>query len=303
MWPKHVIMVTPQHFDISYAINPHMMTQDGQLKSVDKTLAQAQWMQLKKTFQNLGLEVSVFDGVPQLPDMVFCANPLFPFTKNNRTHYIASNMHSAFRTKESSHFARWVNQNNREVFHLPETIKFEGMGDALWNYSTQEIYGGHGFRTSPEAYNHIEAITGQSVIKLQLINENFYHLDTALAIIDGSTAVIVPEAFSDESLDKLKMKFKTLIYADPTEAQSYLAANACSVDGKNVIIEKNAVQLKKDLQYYGYKTHDVSTSEYLKSGGSIFCMKLLTWEPLYQNLDVTMKTHINLDEPYRPQTF
>lgn len=282
MWPKHVIMVTPQYFDISYAINPHMITQDGQLKSVDKDRAQAQWLQLKNTFETLGLQVSVFEGQQQLPDMVFCANPLFPFTKNNRTHYIASNMHSAFRKEESACFTQWVTHNNREVFRLPETIKFEGMGDALWNYSTQEIYGGHGFRTSPEAYNYIEAITGHPVIKLQLINENFYHLDTALAIIDASTAVVVPEAFSEESLDKLKMKFKTLIFTDHQEAQSYLAANACSVDGKNVLVEKNALQLKKDLQSHGYKTHDICTSEYLKSGGSIFCMKLLTWEPLQQ---------------------
>jgi len=282
MWPKHVIMVTPEHYDISYAINPHMKTKDGTLNSINKDLAQRQWQQLKNTFENLNMHVSTYEGLPQLPDMVFCANPLFPFWKNNRVHYISSNMHSAFRKPESAALAQWVSLNNCEVFQLPATVTFEGMGDALWNYDTQEIYGGYGFRTNREAYDYIEGITGAPVTRLKLINENFYHLDTALAIIDKTTAIFVPQAFSEESLEKLKMKFPNLIACDPVEAKESLAANACSIDGKNVLVEKNAPLLKRKLQDLGFHTHTMDTSEFLKSGGSIFCMKLLTWEPLNQ---------------------
>lgn len=281
MWPKHVMMVSPDFFDITYAINPHMVDKTGRLKRIDKTLATEQWQSLKNTFEKLGVHVSVVDGKTNLPDMVFCANPLFPFLKNGRTQFICSNMYSRFRRAEVDHVAEWVTANNHELYKLPETYRFEGMGDALWNYETGEIYGGYGFRTEKDAYDHVEAITGAPVIRLKLVNESFYHLDTALCIVDKKTAIVVREAFSEESLEKIKMKFLNIIWAPPTEAHHYLAANACSVDGHNILVERNAVHLRAQLQILGYATHTIDTSEFLKAGGSIFCMKLQLWNQLH----------------------
>jgi N-dimethylarginine dimethylaminohydrolase len=280
MWPKHVVMISPDFFEIAYAINPHMVESSGNLKKINPILAQEQWTALKNKFTELGIEVSVFQGISQLPDMVFCANPLLPFKQNNRMNFIASNMSSNFRRNEVEHLAQWANENNYEVYKLPDSIRFEGMGDAIWNYETEELFGGYGFRTEKQAYNEIEEIIRKPVVRLQLVSETFYHLDTALCIIDKNTAVVVKEAFSDESLDKLRMKFKNIVYAPADEAQKYLAANACSVDGKNILIEKNAIGLQKQLSQLGYITHPIDTSEYIKSGGSIFCMKLQVWDKL-----------------------
>lgn len=282
MWPRHVMMVTPKFFDITYAINPHMIDKAGRLKRIDKALASDQWHTLKEKFESLGVVVSVVDGKEHLPDMVFCANPLFPFLKKGRTQFVCSNMSSRYRRTEVDHVADCVTRNNHEVYKLPETFRFEGMGDALWNYDTGEIYGGYGFRTEKEAYDHIEDITGASVVRLKLINESFYHLDTALCIVDKKTAIVVREAFSDESLEKIKMKFLNIIWAPVAEAHNYLAANACSVDGYNVLVEKNAINLRTQLQLLGYRTHTIDTSEFLKAGGSIFCMKLQLWDAIHQ---------------------
>ncbi|MCB9072746.1 MAG: amidinotransferase [Bdellovibrionaceae bacterium] len=280
MWPKNVLMVNPKYFDVAYAINPHMMDEQGKLKQIDHHLASEQWLAIKNKFSELGVRVCAFDGIENLPDMVFCANPLLPFLKNGRTHFIASNMSSTFRTAEVDHACEWATQNNFEIYKLPQSIRFEGMGDALWNYDTLELFGGYGFRTDKAAYDYVEDIIERPVIRLQLINENFYHLDTALCIVDRNTALVVRSALSEESLDKLHMKFKNLIFVEPSEAKDYLAANAVSVDGRHVLVEKNAVSLQKQLQMCGYTVHPMDTSEFIKSGGSIFCMKLLLWDEL-----------------------
>lgn len=277
MWPKHVMMISPEFFDIAYAINPHMIDKSGQLKQVDKNRAVRQWNDLKDKFESLGIKVSVLAGQENLPDMVFCANPIFPFLKNNQMQFICSNMHSPFRRAEVEYVASHLSHNNYEVYKLPDAFRFEGMGDAIWNYDTGEIFGGYGFRTEKSAYSHIEDITGASVIRLQLINEDYYHLDTALGILDQSTAVVVPGAFSEESLDTLRAKFKNIIWTTPSEAHDFLAANICSVDGQNVLVEKNAIHLQSELTRLGYTTHAIDTSEYIKSGGSIFCLKLQMW--------------------------
>lgn len=295
MWPKHVLMVTPEHFEIAYAINPHMVDKGGELKRIDKTLAWKQWNQLKTTFETLGLQVSVFEGQPHLPDMVFCANPIFPFLKNNRTEFVCSNMLSPFRRNEVEYFARHINKNNHELYKLPEKFNFEAMGDALWNYETGEIFGGYGFRTDIHAYEVLEQITGAKVIRLKLINETFYHTDTALCIVDKDTALVVAEAFNEASLETLRLKFKNIIWVPIEEAQNHLAANACSVDGHHVIVEKNAPLVRAQLQKLGYSTHVVDTSEYVKSGGSLFCMKLMMWDKL-ENFETVPTPDVSLEQ-------
>ncbi len=76
---RKVLMVNPEHFDVVYAINAHMTTADGKLNKVDRQLAQAQWREIKATYEKLGCTVEVLPGLPNLPDMVFCANQSFPF--------------------------------------------------------------------------------------------------------------------------------------------------------------------------------------------------------------------------------
>ena len=56
---RKVMMVSPRHFDIQHAINPHMQSSDGKQNVVNKALAEQQWRDLKATYEKLGLSVSV----------------------------------------------------------------------------------------------------------------------------------------------------------------------------------------------------------------------------------------------------
>lgn len=273
-WPSKVLMVTPDFFNVEYAINPHMVDAQGQLHQVDQTLAQKQWQNLKDIFAKLGQQVVVMPGQEKLPDMVFCANQTFPFLKNNRLNLILSQMHSEQRQPEVAFFKTWAKENSIET-HETLSSHFEGMGDALWNYETGEVFGGYGFRTSPQVYADIEKIIEQKVITLELKNPNFYHLDTCLAILNENTAAFVKEAFTEEGLQTLGRHFDRLLEVPLEEAMQQLACNMCTPNGQDVIIQAGAEKTNKLLQRQGFKVHETDTSEFIKSGGSVFCMKML----------------------------
>ena len=68
--PRRYLMCRPEHFDVSYAINPWMDATRG----VDRASPSRQWETLRETYLALGHEVELIDPVPGLPDMVFAAN-------------------------------------------------------------------------------------------------------------------------------------------------------------------------------------------------------------------------------------
>ncbi|MCW2616220.1 MAG: amidinotransferase [Frankiales bacterium] len=68
--PRHFLMCRPEHFDVTYAINPWM----DPARPVDRALALRQWDALTRVYEALGHRVDVLPGVVGLPDMVFAAN-------------------------------------------------------------------------------------------------------------------------------------------------------------------------------------------------------------------------------------
>lgn len=275
MWPQTLLMVNPEFFDVKYSINPHMQDAAGNLKTVDRPLALQQWNTLKNKFLSLGMSVEVINSAPEFPDMVFCANQMFPFIKNNQRQVILSHMASELRQGEVSYFKSWAQKNNIPYYELQGSTSFEAMGDLLWNYESQELFGGFGFRTDPHVYDQIEDIVGRKIHRLELINEHFYHMDTCFSILNKDSALYVDEAFSREGKNLIQKSFKNLITVPIDEAIDNFAGNACAINGTDVILQKGSTQTKAQLIAQGFKVHEVDTSEYIKAGGSVFCMKLL----------------------------
>jgi len=272
-WPTKALMVDPQFFDVEYAINPHMLNTDGELNTIDKAESRKQWEDLKAKFQEIGTHVETLPGVEGLPDMVFCANQTFPFIKNGKLKIVLSQMNSEKRQPEVEHFKSWADRNDVETFEIDSN--FEGMGDALWNYETGEVFGGYGFRTSPELYAQLQKIIDQKITTFELKDDRFYHLDTCLAILRSETAAFVKEAFTKEGLETLQKSFSNLIEIPIEEATNQLACNMCTPNGKDVLLEKGATKTNQLLKEAGFNVHEMETGEYIKSGGSVFCMKIL----------------------------
>ena len=275
--PEKVLLVKPTFYSVEYVINPHM---EGHIGNVDKLQAQNEWEHLKAAYEELGLYVHVEQGQRGYPDMVFCANQSLPnITETGEKQVVMSVMYADERKGEVPFIQQVYEDSSYEIVHLNEEkfSSFEGMGDALWHHRKRLLWGGYGFRTSKEVYEIISDTFDTPVIALELTNSKFYHLDTCLCILDENSAMIYPEAFTDEGLELLHSMFTNIIEASKYEAEKLFACNATCPDGKNVFIQQGCVDVNHKLKDSGFKVHEFSTYEFLKSGGSVFCMKMLLW--------------------------
>lgn len=275
--PTRTLMVEPTHFSVEYVINPHMTDNVG---TVDKIEAQNEWEKIKSTFSQIGIEPQVIEGQEGLPDMVFCANQSLPFIKKNgKKHVFMSIMHAEQRKQEVPYIEQWFRQAGYKIHFLDENEidDFEGCGDAIWHTGKRLLWGGYGYRSSIKAYRQISETFDVPIIALQLVDEAFYHLDTCLCVLDQNTVLIYPGAFTDEGLELINSIFDQVIKASEYEAKKLFACNATCPDGKNVIIQQGCTDVNKKLRDAGFSVHEVRTYEFLKSGGSVFCMKQMVW--------------------------
>lgn len=273
--PGRVLLTTPDHFQVQYVINPHM---EGHLGSVDPERAAAQWQDLRAAYATLGMDVHTLDGQPGLPDMVFCANQTLPYVSvDGRTGIVASRMASAHRAPEVPHFEAFFAERGYEVLSLEAGGSFEGMGDALWQRGLRRLWGGYGFRTDRSAYERIHERLDVDICLVALDDPDFYHLDTCLSVLDDETALYFPGAFRPEGIELLRQGFARLIEAPEDEARGLFACNAHCPDARHVLIQRGCRVTTARLRDAGYTVIELDTDEFLKSGGSVFCMKVVFW--------------------------
>jgi N-dimethylarginine dimethylaminohydrolase len=110
------------------------------------------------------------------------------------------------------------------------------------------------------------------VITLQLVDPAYYHLDTALCVLDEKNIAYLPSAFSPGSQAVLRRLFPDAIVATPGDAE-VLGLNAVS-DGRTVVLPVQATALTTALRSAGYETVGVDVSELRKAGGGPKCCTL-----------------------------
>lgn len=274
--PNTALMVHPSAFDVVYSINPHM---DAHIGKVDKALAMQQWEAIKARYESMGLRVPVIEGKEGLPDMVFCANQSLPdMSPEGTKRVIMSHMRHPQRADEVSILQDWYEKEGFEILHLdnPE-LYFEGMGDAIWHLGKRLLWGGYGYRTSAEVYEDIAQKLDVPIMLLELKHPSLYHLDTCLTVLKEDTVLIYRGAFTEEGLALIHHFFPNVLEANEQETLEKLACNAVSPNAKDVIIEKGCSNANTAIREAGLSVTETDTSEYLKSGGSVFCMKMLLW--------------------------
>lgn len=275
--PRNVLMVDPLYFDVTYVINPHM---EGHIGGIDKPKALAQWEQLKGHLVSIGLEVHVLPGQAGLPDMVFCANQSLPCIRtDDQREVLMSLMHAEQRKAEVSYVEAFYREQGYQIHHLDakHVPDFEGMGDAIWHPGRRLLWGGYGYRSHPQAYKAISELFDVPVLGLELVNPAFYHLDTCLCMLTETSALYYPKAFTEQGLGLLHSFFDDLIEVNDKEAVEGFACNALCPDGQHVILQSGLTETNTALQAKGFKVIETPTDEYLKSGGSVFCMKMMYW--------------------------
>src|SRR3984885_8011855 len=257
---RHYVMTPPRFFAVDYAINPWMDT----TTPVDAAVAVAQWESLRDTYRQLGHIVDVVEPVPGLPDMVYAANGGLILDGTA----IVARFKYPQRQQESIAYAQWMKSHGYTTVQT-QYIN-EGQGDLL--PVGEMILAGTGFRTDPRAHSEIADIFGRRVVSLQLVDPRFYHLDTALAVLDDTTIAYYPPAFSYVSRAHLATLFPDAMVVDSADAYAF-GLNAVS-DGRHVVHPVAAVGFAEQLAAAGFEPIGIDLSELLKGGGSIKCCTL-----------------------------
>jgi N-dimethylarginine dimethylaminohydrolase len=136
----------------------------------------------------------------------------------------------------------------------------------------ETVLAGYGFRTDRRAHPEIAAALGLPVVSLELVDPRFYHLDTALAVLDDHTIAFYPPAFSAAARDQLHALFPDAIVVGSADAY-VLGLNAVS-DGLHVVLPAAATGFATQLRQAGFEPVGVDLSELLKGGGSVKCCTL-----------------------------
>ena len=275
--PQHVLMANPAAFTVEDVHNPFMADAYGNPLVVDFHLAQQQWQDLRTALETQAwLQCTVLPAVAGLADLCFTANPSLALPlPDGRTDIWMGRMTHASRGQEVSLHERFFQQLGFAPKHMPESVQnFEGHGDGILHPGRFLIHVGVGPRSCKAAWQHLATIYPQLDLLLYELNDpRFYHLDTALAALDENTALFVPEAFHADGLELLHAAFPNAIALSAQEAQNF-AGNAFCPDKKHVFLQSGNTQLEDQLRSLGFCPVAVESSEFMKSGGSVFCLKM-----------------------------
>jgi N-dimethylarginine dimethylaminohydrolase len=261
---RRYLMCRPEHFTVSYTINPWMEPANP----TDTALAVRQWQDLYDAYLRLGHEVELIDPIPGLPDMVYTANGGFVI---DGIAYGAKFRYQE-RVPEGPAFMDWF---RRAGFEVAEPVAVnEGEGDFL--LVGDVILAGTGFRSTDESHRELHEVFGKEVLSLTLVDPRFYHLDTALAVLDPvegpggverANIAYLPHAFDARSQRLLAERYPDAIRVSDEDGAVF-GLNSSS-DGLNVIISPRAKGFEAQLRERGYNPVLVDLSELLLGGGGI----------------------------------
>lgn len=254
-------MCPPTFFDVRRQVNPWMQPD----VTVDRTRALHQWQRLHDTYVALGHSVEVVEPGAGLDDMVFAAN--CGVAIDGRV--LLSRMRDPHRDGESAIWAQWFRSRGMDVVQARHT--FEGEGDVA--LVGDVIVVADGPRTDARAHDELAArFPDNEVVRVELVDPRFYHLDTALFALDDQRVAFHPPSFSPASTARLRTRFPGSIELTDADALAF-GANSVS-DGRNVVVPAAATGLMDRLRADGYHPIPMDLSELLLSGGSVKCCTL-----------------------------
>ena len=271
MTAAQILMCPPHHYDVDYVINPWM---EGNIHRSSRDRAEAQWNQLHTVLINHA-EVELVTPQKGWPDMVFTANA--GLVLGDRV--VLSRFFHEERQGEEPHFQKWFEDNGYTVFTLPESLPFEGAGDALLDRAGGWLWAGYGFRSELDSHPYLAEWLDVEVLSLRLIDSRFYHLDTCFCPLTDGYLLYYPEAFDTYSnrLIEMRVPEDKRIAINEVDAVNF-ACNTVNV-GRAVVMNQASAELKQQLQNRGFTVVETPLTEFLKAGGAAKCLTLKMTEP------------------------
>lgn len=274
--PPRIAMCAPDHFEVSYTINPWMRPDEWAARRGELAgAAAAGWSLLRRRLQQLGATIDLVPPRSGLPDLVFTANAAVVL--DGRA--LVARFRHPERRPEEPHFRRFFDGLAGrglldEVHDMPPGVCLEGAGDCVHDAGRGLFFLGYGFRSDREAAAVVADLFGEEVEPLELVDPRFYHMDTALCPLTGGEVLYVPGAFSAEGRGRLRERIGAERLIEVPEADAVrLAANAVNL-GRDVVLAEASDDLKAALGERDYRVHEVPIRSFGLSGGSAFCLTL-----------------------------
>jgi len=262
-------MCRPDHFTVSYEINPWM----HRTHPTDTSRALRQWQALHDTYVALGHEVDLIDPIPGLNDMVYTANGGLVIDGVA----LGARFSVSQRRGEEQPFREWFAARGFDVVE-PVAVQ-EGEGDLMLVGET--ILAGYGFRSRLDSHAEVAEVFGREVVSLRLVDPVYYHLDTALCVLDPvqgpggverANIAYLPAAFDVQGQGDLAERFPDAIRV-PASVPATLELNAIS-DGRNVVVSPHTGSFVAQLRERGYNPVPIEVSELNLGGGGAKCCTL-----------------------------
>jgi len=259
----HVLMCAPTHFRIAYEINPWM----HRANQVDGSRAAEQWERLHACLDGLGVSIELVEQGEAVPDMTFAANAGIVTGRR----FIPANFRFPERQPEAALFSAWFAGRGYEVAPIHEPHHWEGEGDVL--PADDAVFAGYRFRTEERALDHLDTLLGTEVVRLELADGRFYHLDTCFCPLGAGRLLWYPPAFPPESRAEVERRFPRAVAVPEVDALRF-ACNALPV-GDAVVLNAGCSVTEAAIASMGLRAVPTPTDEFIKAGGSVKCLVLM----------------------------
>lgn len=254
-----LLMCPPTHYGIRYAINPWMSRHVG----YDAPDAQRQWDRLVEVLQLAAdVKVELIDPVPEAPDLVFTANAALITGELA----ILSSFRHPQRRREQAVYRSALTRLGFATTFLQQTY-FEGSGETLFDRVRPLVFAGYGWRSERSATLQLSEMVDARVLSLHLVDERFYHLDTALCPLSSGHVMVYMDAFSEHAQRLLRRMIEPEYLIElTTEDALHLACNAVELDNA-IVLYAASRPLRERLLAAGYRVFATDLSEFLRAGG------------------------------------
>lgn len=270
-----LLMCAPEHFAVSYAINPWMDPTSWARDNRAHAAAAREWTDLHRTLAECGADIGLVPSVPGLPDLVFTANAAVVLDRQ----VLLARFRHPERRREEVHFEAAFRSLQAHgvvdsVCKLPDHVVLEGAGDCVWDETRKLFWMGHGPRSDAAARHAVAETFGQDVVALELADERFYHMDTALSALPRGEVMYLPDAFTKAGQAAIRARVAPeQRIGIGGEDGCRLAANAVCL-GNAVVMSGCSERLRAELAERGYQVVTTPLPSFLRSGGSAFCLTL-----------------------------
>jgi len=263
-WGRHYLMCRPEHFRVTYAINPWMDVESP----VDPDLALEQWDRLAETIEAAGARVERITQLPETPDMVYAMN----YGLIDGDHVVVSSFRHEQRRPEASAAEWWFGEAGLRTTRVADARAgaFEA-GDAFLVGTSLLVADGP--RTDRATHDVLSRALGVRVTSVRITHPALYHLDLSFCPLDESRAIVAPSAWDAAGRARVAALVPQPLVIDDEEAFTF-CANSVVVEDIVIMPAGLPVRVGRQLERWGFTVVAVDVSELHKGGGSIRCMTL-----------------------------